>query len=209
MRAVVLSSGGVDSSVILQLLKKKGHLTFPLFIDYGQLAAEAEWKACQEICHYLELKPERLGIQGFGELIPSGLINRSLDIEEKAFVPTRNLMFLTLGAAYGFTRSAYVVAIGLLSNPIFPDQTKEFIQIAQKAIGSALGVDVSILAPLITLNKYDTLMLARKHKLPLSLTYSCHAGTEKPCGCCISCKERIAAEKGLKQSNQESEVIEV
>jgi len=183
----------------MMLLKNKGHLLFPLFIDYGQLAAEAEWESCKKICHFLELEPERLDISGFGELIPSGLTDCSLDVEEEAFVPTRNLLFLTLGAAYSYVKSAHVVAIGLLSNPIFPDQTRESIQEAQKAISMALGVNISILAPLISLNKYDTLMLARKYELPLEFTYSCHTGNQEPCGHCISCRERIAAEKGLSE----------
>lgn len=199
MRVVVLSSGGVDSSVVMMLLKSKGHLLFPLFVDYGQLAAEAEWESCKRICNFLKLEPERLDISGFGESIPSGLTDSSLDVEEEAFVPTRNLLFLTLGAAHGYVKSAHVVAIGLLSNPIFPDQTEEFVQEAQKAISKALGLNVSILAPLISLNKYDTLMLARKYGLPLEFTYSCHSGNQEPCGRCISCRERIAAEKGLSE----------
>ena len=197
MRVVVLSSGGVDSSVMLQLLKKKNFRLFPLFIDYGQIAANAEWEACQKVCQYLDLEPDRMDVSGFGDLIPSGLTNRKLDIEREAFVPTRNLLFLTLGAAYGYGKSAYVIAIGLLSNPIFPDQTKEFVKDTQKAISKALGIDVTILAPLISLNKFDTLQLARKHGLPIEYTYSCHMGNREPCGRCISCKERIAAEKGL------------
>ena len=195
----MLSSGGVDSSVMMQLLKKNYRL-FPLFIDYGQLAANAEWGACQKICENLDLKPNRIDISGFGASILSGLTNRNLDIEKEAFLPTRNLLFLTLGAAYGYVKSAHVIAIGLLSNPIFPDQTSEFVQEAEKTISKALGIDVTILAPLITLDKIDTLRLARKYGLPIEYTYSCHSGNREPCGHCISCKERIAAEKALADS---------
>ena len=195
MRVVVLASGGVDSSVMMQLLGKEGHDLFPLFIHYGQLAGEKEWVACQKICRHLDLTPCQMDVSGFGDIIPSGITNYSLDIERDAFLPARNLLFLTLGAAYGYVKHAYVVAIGLLSNPIFPDQTVEFIQTAQKSISMALGVDVRILAPLVSLNKFDTLRLARKYGLPLGLTYSCHSGSEEPCGRCISCKERMVAEK--------------
>ena len=193
----MLSSGGVDSSVMMQLLKKRDCRLFPLFIDYGQLAARAEWEACQRICQYLDLKPDRMDVSGFGHLVPSGLTSRELDIEKEAFLPARNLLFLTSGAAYGYIKSAYVVAIGLLSSPIFPDQTKEFVQEAQITISKALGIDVTILTPLISLDKFDTLRLARKYRLPIEYTYSCHSGNKEPCGHCISCKERIAAEKGL------------
>lgn len=197
MRIVVLSSGGIDSSVMMQLLKKRNCRLFPLFINYGQLAASAEWKACKRICEYLHLEPDRMDVSDFGRMIPSGLTNRDLDIELEAFLPTRNLLLLTLGAAYGYVKSAYVIAIGLLSTSIFPDQTQEFIKDAQGTISKALGVDISILSPLISLNKFDTIMLARKYGLPLEYVYSCHSGTSQPCGHCISCRERIAAEKGL------------
>jgi 7-cyano-7-deazaguanine synthase len=201
MRVVALSSGGVDSSVTMLLLKKRDYTIFPLFVNYGQLSAEHEWSACQRICEFLGLKTERMDIQGFGKLIPSGITNRDFDIEKDAFLPTRNLLFLTLGAAYGYAKAAHVVAIGLLSNPIFPDQTSDFVQEAQKTISKALGIDVTVLAPLISLDKSDTLRLAHKYGLPVEYTYSCHAGGENPCSHCISCKERMAAERCLAGSN--------
>ena len=197
MRVVVLSSGGLDSSIMMSLFKKRGYQIFPLFIDYGQLAATVEWKACQRISRYLSLEPKRMDIHGLGSVIPSGLTNQDLDIKEKAFLPTRNLLFLTLGAAYGYSKSAHVIAIGLLSNPIFPDQTSEFIHKAEKTISKALGLDISILTPLISLNKVDIIQLARRHNLPIDYTYSCHSGLQKPCGRCISCEERLAAERAL------------
>jgi len=197
MRVVALSSGGVDSSVTMLLLKKRNCSIFPLFVNYGQLSAEHEWNACQRTCEFVGLKPERMDVQGFGKLIPSGITSRDCDVEQEAFLPTRNLLFLTLGAAYGYTKAAHVIAIGLLSNPIFPDQTSDFVQDAQKTISKALGIDITILAPLISLDKSDTLRLARKYGLPIEYTYSCHSGGEKPCGRCISCKERIAAERCL------------
>ncbi len=200
MRVVVLSSGGIDSSVILQQLQRRGHKVFPLFVDYGQLASEKEWLSCQKICEFLKLIPEKIDAHDFGRLVPSGLTNSNVDIEKNAFTPTRNLLFLTLGSAYGYGKGAYVVAIGILTNPIFPDQTTDFLTQTQKIMSIALGVNITILTPLISSDKFDSIMLARKYGLPLDLTYSCHAGTEKPCGKCISCKERIAAEQGLAKS---------
>lgn len=197
MKIVTLASGGVDSSVMMLLLKKEGHELLPLFIDYGQLAGEKEWTACQDVCHYLDLEPHRMDVSGFGKIVPSGITDSKFDIEKNAFLPTRNLLFLTLGAAYGYVKSANVIAIGLLSDPIFPDQTIEFVQAAQRSISISLGVDIRILAPSMSLNKFDTLRLARKYGLPLDLTYSCHSGKEQPCGRCISCKERMDAEKYL------------
>jgi 7-cyano-7-deazaguanine synthase len=141
-----------------------------------------------------------MDLSGYGQ-IPSGLTNPDLDIVERAFLPGRNMLFLLAGAAYAYSTRSDAIALGLLSNPIFPDQTIGFVKSAQDCLVAALGTNIKLLAPLIGLDKRDTLNLARKHSFPLELTYFCHSGNEKPCGFCISCRERIAAEEseGTKQ----------
>jgi 7-cyano-7-deazaguanine synthase len=211
MRVVALSSGGVDSSIMMLLLKREGFQVFPLHINYGQRAEREEWPAHKRVCKFLGLIPERINLQGFNK-IPSALTREDMDIVRDAFLPTRNLLFATVGAAFAFGRSIEVVAIGLLSNPIFPDQTPTFVQSAAKCIKEALGNSFQLLAPLIGLDKTDTLSLARKHGLPLNLTYHCHAGGKQDCGRCISCKERLAAESSIDEGagglNQEELVRE-
>ena len=195
MRIVVLASGGIDSALMISMFRKDEHEILPLHINYGHLAEEKEWECCKKICESHSLEPFRMDITGFGKL-PSGLTDKTLDIYEKAFLPTRNLTFITLGAAYAYSKSCDVVAIGLLSNPIFPDQTKDFIEKAQISISTALGKPLHILSPLIDLDKRDVLRLAEEFGLS-RITYYCHAGGETPCGKCISCRERIAAEKSM------------
>lgn len=200
MRIVCLSSGGIDSTVMMHLLKEKGHDLIPLFIDYGQLAVDKEWESCQKVCNKLELDVNRLDVSGIGKLIPSGITDSKLDIERDAFLPNRNLMFLTMAAAYGFQRDAFVISIGLLSSHIFPDQTKEFIEKAKTAISESLNADIRIMLPLIDLDKYDVLRLGIKHNSPLDLAYFCHAGLDEPCGKCISCQEYFSAKEHLEKT---------
>jgi len=203
-KVCVLLSGGIDSTACVSFYLGQHFSVRALFIDYGQLAANAEWEACQKVCDYLDLKAVRMDVKGFGQLIPSGLTNDSLEIAKEAFVPTRNLLFLVLGSAYGYVKSALVIALGLLSNPIFPDQTSDFVEESERTISKTLGLDVKILAPLLSLNKLDVLKLAHRYDFPMEYTYSCHSGDKRPCGHCISCKERIAAEKCLNDSNANS-----
>ena len=89
-----------------------------------------------------------------------------------------------------------MVAIGLLVDHMFPDQTREFVDKAEISISAALGTNIHVLTPLIKLNKVEVLRLADKYDL-VKMTYYCHSGTEPPCGKCISCKERINAERIL------------
>lgn len=199
MKIVVLASGGIDSTLMMYLFKKEGHEVFPIHINYGHLAEEKEWNALVKVCEYLSLKPFRMDVTGLGKL-SSGLTDPTVDIYNDAFLPTRNLTFVTLGSAYAYSINADIVAIGLLSKPIFPDQSKDFIERAQVSISTALGRKIEILAPLIELDKREILKLAEKYDLP-KFTYYCHAGKEQPCGVCISCKERIEAEIALRNEH--------
>jgi len=197
VQAVVLSSGGLDSSLTMHLLREKGVEVYPLHVNYGQLAEMREWRACQQVCHSLRLRPpERMDLPGL-RLFPSGLVNPSLDIHDNAFLPTRNLIFLVAGAGYAYSKGLDVVAIGLVANPIFPDQTREFVSAAQEAIAHALNRRREILTPLIKIDKREVIMLAKKHRLAISMTYYCHKGGPKPYRLYISCQERLAAEKSL------------
>ncbi len=205
LKIVALSSGGVDSTVLVFLMKKEGHDVHPVHINYGQLAEEREWTASQSVCKHLAVRgPVKIDVSGV-RIIPSGLTDRNLDIEKYAFLPTRNLLFITLGAAYAYSILADAVAIGILANPIFPDQTPEFIRSAESCINRALGRRIRILAPFISLDKRETLKLAEKYGLPIESTYYCHSGGKDPCGICISCKERIAAEKSLRTTANEND----
>jgi len=200
MKVVVLTSGGIDSALLLYTFKNEDHEVLPLHINYDQLAKDKEWKACKSICEYFSLVPFRMEVTGLGKL-PSGLTNINLDIFEDAFLPTRNLTFLTLAAAYAYSMNTDTIAIGLLKTHDFPDQTKEFVKKAQISISEALGKEMKILAPLIDLDKRDVLRVAKEYNIP-NVTYYCHSGTDIPCGKCISCKERQVAESALKENKE-------
>jgi len=137
----------------------------------------------------------RMNLAGFGQTVPSGLTCSSLDIVAEAFLPCRNLLFAVCGAAYAQSKGVSCVALGLIdeSEAIFPDQTSQFIEAAEKAVSLATGRLIRVIAPLHTLSKAEVLAVASQ--LGLQDTYSCHRGAAEPCGKCISCIERIHASK--------------
>ncbi len=192
MSMVTLVSGGLDSTLMSILAKEEGVTLFPLFVDYGQLCGELEWEACVYVHKRFEMPlPTRMDLAGFGKTIPSGITNKALRVNEDAFLPGRNLLFLLAGSSYAYSKNSNAVAIGLLSQDthIFPDQTKEFIEKANRAITLALGRDIRIIAPLMEMNKHDVLAMAKKKGI--EGTYSCHAGTLPTCGSCIACRQYI------------------
>ena len=196
MGIVTLVSGGIDSTLMSLMAYEVGATLFPLFIHYGQLGAEKEWEACQELHERFNLPPvTRMDLSGFGKIIPSGLTNSKLRVNEDAFLPGRNLLFVLMGAAHAYRVQANSIAIGLL-NPadrLFPDQTMDFLQEAEKVIETAMERRIRVLAPLINFSKTDILAMASERGI--THTYSCHSGGEEPCGVCIACVE-ITMAKG-------------
>ncbi|MFQ5906622.1 MAG: 7-cyano-7-deazaguanine synthase [bacterium] len=196
MPIVTLVSGGIDSLVMYKILRDQELEQLPLFIDYGQLSRQKEWMACKTAFGEAGFgMPHRIELAGYGKSIRSGITDRDKDVYKEAFLPGRNLMFLVVGASYAYYNDADGVAIGLLSEDthLFPDQTEEFIVNANFAIDSALGAYLTILAPLMGFSKRDVIRLADEYRLPIRLTYSCHAGNDVYCGECISCQEIIAS----------------
>lgn len=150
--------------------------------------------SCRAVFQRLSLPPPvSMNLSGYGQLISSGLTNTNLRVNEDAFLPGRNLLFLLAGCAYASEKKANSVAIGLLTEKhrLFPDQTADFLRQAESLICSILFHRPKIVAPLIDFSKSQVLVLARK--LGIDGTYSCHSGTVTPCGVCVSCLETAHA----------------
>ena len=187
---VCLASGGLDSTVCLHLLRERGLDALPVFVNYGQRNFPREWGALVAACENGRFaKPIKFEIPAFGEVIRSGLTDPTLRVNEDAFTPNRNLLFLLLGASVAYSRGIPNIALGLLAErtAIFPDQSDQFLNTAQQALQESLGSKLGIHAPLRDLTKRDVVEIARQRKI--ANFYSCHAGTEVPCGKCIACLE--------------------
>jgi 7-cyano-7-deazaguanine synthase len=190
MSIVMMVSGGLDSSLMALMASEEGIEIHPLFVDYGQVNHEREWRACRHVhsVHGLP-RPSRLRIPGWGTHFASGLTDASKDVVLDAFLPNRNLLFLLAGSAHAYQVGANAVAIGLLNEcaHLFPDQTQLFLDRAEGLLSCSLGRPVRVLAPLMSFTKADVIASAKRRRL--TGTYSCHAGGAEPCGICIACRE--------------------
>lgn len=190
MSIVTLVSGGLDSTLVAKLAQEEGLKQYPLFIDYGQRCRDKEFAACRKAMIALNLgEPKVANLSGFGALIRSGLTDPTLDIVGDAFTPGRNMLFLLIAASYAYQVNADAISIGLLheDTSLFPDQTSAFLIDAEDMICRCMGRSIKVLAPLSNFYKADVVTLAKQKGI--SNTYSCHLGSEEPCGKCISCKE--------------------
>lgn len=148
------------------------------FFDYGQPARKSEWEAAKAIAeHYgIELVRHRLGLK--------------LAIREGEYLG-RNAL-LVLGAASTQADGPLVVATGLHGSSPYYDSSKAFLGDMQRLLDGYFGGSVTVSAPFIETDKAGVVKFAKRHKLPLNLTYSCERKNAPACGECPSCKDRIA-----------------
>ncbi len=210
-KAVVVFSGGQDSTTCLVQALKEYDEVHAITFDYGQRHRKeirlAKKIAKQAKCHY-ELIKIALPWQGSSLLdakkkLPHRLSTKENDIPS-TYVPARNIIFLSFAASYGEAVGAEALFIG--ANAIdysgYPDCRPEFFKSYQHTFKKGLKVGVQakpliIKTPLILKTKAQIIRLGIKLGVPYDLTWSCYEGERKPCGECDSCQLRA---KGFEQA---------
>ncbi len=216
-KAVVLFSGGLDSTTALCWALSKGYECLAVSFNYGQRHSR-ENAAARAIA-------ARLGVRLYGIKLDfpwfktSSLVNGRMklpDIElsrigrkgeiPSTYVPGRNLVFASAGFSLADAAGAAAVVLGpnVVDYSGYPDCRPAFYRALEKAAAygtrsGAGGSRIRLLTPLIKLSKAGIARLAVKLGAPLELTWSCYRGGRKPCGRCDSCKLRARgfADAGL------------
>ena len=204
MRALVLFSGGLDSTVLATQMKHEAKETRLLSIDYGQRHAK-ELDHSQKLAQHLELPHEILKLPALGQLLGgSSLTDQSLMLPEGHYaeesmkstvVPNRNMILLSLAGGHalslGFDTIAYAAHAG--DHTIYPDCRPEFADAMETALGLADWNDLKLYRPFVNMTKSDLVSLGDRLEAPLHLTWSCYAGNKYHCGRCGTCVERKEA----------------
>ena len=218
MKAVILLSGGLDSSTVLYQAKADGCECYAISFDYQQrhrrelesaraIALSAQVKAHQVVKFDLTLWGGSALTDNKMELpIDRNLAEMSQNIPI-TYVPARNTIFLSFALAYAETLGAQRIYIGVnaLDYSGYPDCRLDYIQAMQEVfrLGTKQGREgeaIKIVTPLIELKKTEIIELGNNLGVPWEQTWSCYAGGETACGVCDSCRLRLAAfeELGLK-----------
>jgi 7-cyano-7-deazaguanine synthase len=178
VRIVVLLSGGIDSAATLAVYHKKKAVIDAVFVDYGQPSRRSEWESAQSIAeHYqIPLKKIRLGF-------------RPKNTDGEVFC--RNaLMAMAAGAIIDVR--PLVIAMGIHSASPYYDTTETFVGDLQRLFDGYTGGAIALGIPFLDLTKSEIVKFARRHRVPISLTYSCERRSAPPCGNCLSCMDRMA-----------------
>ena len=207
--AVVLLSGGLDSSTVLAIASEKGYEIVALTFDYGQ-KHKRELNSARKIAKHFRVKEHLVVPLKIGELLKSSLTSKVMAIPQResldhastgipsTYVPSRNIIFLSIAASVAESRGAQAVYIAANSVDFsgYPDCTPEFITAFQKVldVGTKAGKEgngITVEAPILTRSKAEIVKEAVRLKVPLELTWSCYKGGAKACGRCDSCLLRL------------------
>ena len=200
-RAIVLLSGGLDSTTVLAYALDKGYDVITLSFDYRQ-RHKKELENGKRIAEYYNVKRKVFKID-LTQIGGSALTDESIQVPKRkleeivnipsTFVPSRNMIFLSIASSYAYVNKIDNIFIGVnaIDYSGYPDCRPEFIKSMQDSINKALLRDIKIHTPLIDLSKKEIVELGIKLKAPLHLTHSCYEGREKACGMCDSCQLRL------------------
>ncbi|MBN1163256.1 MAG: 7-cyano-7-deazaguanine synthase QueC [Candidatus Krumholzibacteriota bacterium] len=202
--AVVLLSGGLDSTVSLALARKYYRLDRALFFDYGQRAAGPEREAAAALAGHYGISLETVSLPWLGELSSSALIRGGADIPDfsgreepeeigaasrAVWMENRNGIFLNIAAAYAAERGCEIIISGFNREEAatFPDNSKSFLEAVNRALAIGCLSPVRVESPTLELSKAEIVNRGRELDIPWELIWSCYRGEELMCGRCESC----------------------
>ena len=215
MKAVVLLSGGLDSSTCLALAVEKhgAENVRALCLSYGQ-KHDKEIKAAIAVAQYYGVEHLFLDLRKIFQYSNCSLLQQSTeDIPEESYaeqisktngdkpvstyVPFRNGLFLSSAASIALSKDCEVIYYGAHADDsvgfAYPDCSPVFNQAMNEAIWEGSGHQLKIEAPFVNVSKAEVVRIGLELGVPYELTWSCYEGGEKPCGKCGTCIDRAAA----------------
>lgn len=211
-KAIIVLSGGLDSTTCMGIAKDKGYELYAITFHYGQ-RHNREVEQAKQVAHFYNVKDHRIvNLTFLKDIGGSALTDNDIAVpksgEEEGipstYVPARNLIFLSLATAYAEVVGAEAIYTGVSAVDYsgYPDCRPEFIESMSKTIQLATkagttDASIRIETPLIRLSKSETIRTGIELGVPYELTTSCYLGDEVACGECDSCRLRL---KGFKEA---------
>ncbi len=208
-KAVVLLSGGLDSTTVAAMAARDGKEIFALSFDYGQ-RHDKELQCAINVGKKLGVSRHEVLRLPLGALGGSALTDAGLEVPDApkdgaigdaipvTYVPARNTVFIAFALAYAEVVGAHEIHLGVnaMDYSGYPDCRPEYIaafqDVANLATKQAVeGKGPQLVTPLIDMSKADIVRAGIAADAPLELTWSCYRGAGKACGTCESCTLRL------------------
>ena len=212
MRAVLVYSGGLDSTTLLY--EYKDSIALAVSFDYGSKHNKRELEYAALNCKRLGIRHLVIPLEFMGKYFKSDLLIGGGDIPEGSYaddnmkstvVPFRNGIMLSIaaGLAESYELDAIMLANHSGDHAIYPDCRPEFIDGMAAAVKAGTYNGVKVISPYCNMTKRDIALRGRELGVDYSLTYSCYKGGEKHCGKCGTCVERKEALEGFDPTEYE------
>ena len=214
MKALVLSSGGVDSTTCLAeaIAKYSSSEVLALSVFYGQ-THDREIKAAKKIAEYYGVPFKTLDLSlifadsncsllaSSGKEIPkesyAEQISQTRGKPVSTYVPFRNGLFIASAASVALSNNCEVIYYGAHSDDAagnaYPDCSDKFNKAMSEAVLIGSGEQICLEAPFVNMNKAQVVKRGLELGVPYELTWSCYEGGDVPCGVCGTCRDRAAA----------------
>lgn len=214
-KAIVLVSGGLDSSTVLAMAKAEGFECYALSFNYGQRHT-SELQAAQRVASEMGVKEHKVVTLNLDDIGGSALTDESIKVPEEqttgipvTYVPARNTVFLAIALGWAEVIEAQDIFIGVnaVDYSGYPDCRPEFIEAFERTanLATKMGVEgqkININTPLMSMSKADIVTEGTKLGVDYGLTVSCYQADDdgRACGKCDACRLR---QVGFEQANLE------
>ncbi|MBF8302234.1 MAG: 7-cyano-7-deazaguanine synthase [Candidatus Dadabacteria bacterium] len=208
MKAVVIASGGADSSTLLYKTVNDNYETYALTFIYGQ-KHKREIESAKKICEGIKVHHKIIDLSVLKDVLSgSALTDSGVEIPEvpetaehyetlkTTIVPNRNSIFLSIAIGYAVSIKANYIFFGAHHSDrgVYPDCRQEFVEAFEYAERLANdSTHLVISAPFVSMNKSEIVKLGAELGVPYKETWSCYKGGKIHCGVCSSCRERKRA----------------
>lgn len=209
-KAIVLLSGGLDSTTALYFAKSQGFdELYAITFLYGQ-KHDKELKSAQAVAKTVGVKEHKIVNLLLNQWHGCSLTDPDMDVKDgnaerqdipDTYVPARNMVFLSVAASWADALDITDIFIGVseVDYSGYVDCREEFIKAMEQAVnlGTVLGAEkkqhITIHAPFMHMTKADEVKLGEQLGVDFGLTWTCYRGGDKPCGTCDSCLLRAKA----------------
>lgn len=166
----------MDSAAVAHLLASQGHFVRGIFIDFGQVARDAEKDAVARVSKQIGIETLTLSVAASSGFGAGEFVGRNA--------------FLILAAIFLGRIHEGVLALGIHAGTPYYDCSPGFLDRLRTLAEEHTGGRLTVVAPFLTWTKGQIHAYAIKAGLPIGATYSCESGTIPPCGSCASCRDR-------------------